>query len=106
MTAAELFQDLKTLGMPVAYKSFPEPTAPPFIVYLFTYSADMIADNVNYLDIGSFQVELYTRYKDPPTEKLVQDKLKELKLPYIKREFFIETENICQIIYEIKILGE
>lgn len=105
MTQAELFQALKTLGMPVAYGEFTQPTAPPFIVYQHAYSTGLMADNKNILDVGNFQVELYTKYKDPAKEKLVQDKLQEIELPYTKREFFIESENLRQVIYEIQLLG-
>lgn len=105
MTQAELLQALKSLGMPVAYDSFKEPTEPPFITYLFVYSSDLAADNKNAVEVDNFQVELYSRRKDLAAEKLIQDKFKELELPYIKREFFIESENLRQVIYEIQIIG-
>jgi hypothetical protein len=105
MTQAELYQALKSIGFPVAYGSFTNPVTPPFITYQFAYSSDMIADNHNYVDIGNFQVELYTDKKDLTTEKKVQDKLKELGLPYRKFETFLDTENMYQILYEIQILG-
>jgi hypothetical protein len=105
MTQAELYQALKSIGFPVAYGSFTNPVTPPFITYQFAYSSDMIADNHNYVDIGNFQVELYTDKKDLTTEKKVQDKLKELGLPYRKFETFLDTENMYQTLYEIQILG-
>ncbi|MEK4181728.1 hypothetical protein NSQ61_20005 [Aeribacillus sp. FSL K6-1121] len=105
MTQAELYQALKSIGYPVAYGSFPSPVTPPFITYQFAYSSDMIADNHNYVDIGNFQVELYTDKKDLAAEKKVQDKLKELGLPYRKFETFLDTENLYQILYEIQLIG-
>lgn len=105
MTQAELFQELKSLGLPIIYDSFNGPTTPPFITYLFTYDSDLKADNHNYAEISNFQVELYTRRKDLAAEKLVQDKLKELRLPYAKREFFIESESLRQVIYEVQLIG-
>jgi hypothetical protein len=105
MTQAELLQALKSIGYPVTYGSFKSPVVPPFITYQFAYSSDMIADNHNYVDIGNFQVELYTDKKDLAAEKKVQDKLKELGLPYRKFETFLDTENLYQILYEIQILG-
>ena len=106
MTQAELYQALKSLGMPVAYGSFSTPVTPPFITYQFAYSSDLIADNQNYVDISNFQVELYTAKKDLAAEKLVQDKLKELGLPYAKTEAWIEEEKLYQIIYEVQLIGE
>lgn len=110
MKQEELHAALKSIGLPVAYDEFvstPEWPAPepPFITYQFSYSSDMTADNHNYLDIANFQIELYTIDKDLPTEKLVQDKLKELRLPYSKIGASIESEQMKQIIYEIQLIG-
>ncbi|MDP4158385.1 MAG: hypothetical protein Q8911_01290 [Bacillota bacterium] len=110
MRQAELFTALKSLGMPVAYGEFvstPEHPAPPppFITYQFANSSDIMADNYNYVDVGNFQIELYTNKKDLTKEKLVQDKLKELRLPYSKSGIWIEEEKMYQIIYEIQLIG-
>lgn len=105
MTIAELNQALKTIGYPVAYHHFTSPPNPPYLVYLFTYSNDMIADNQNYVEISNFQVELYNIKKDPVTEKLVEGKLKELELPYTKTETFIESEGLFQVLYLFQTIG-
>jgi hypothetical protein len=105
MTQAELYQALKSIGYPVAYGSFSSPVTPPFITYQFAYSNDMMADNINYVPIENFQVELYTDKKDLATEQKVQDKLKELGLPYRKFETYLDEEKVYQILYEIQILG-
>ncbi|SFR15252.1 hypothetical protein [Desulfoscipio geothermicus] len=103
MTQAELYAALKTLGLPVAYGEFTEPTAPPFITYQFSYSGDLMADNQNYVELSNFQVELYTATKDLASEALVQDKLKELGLPYRKIEAWLEEEKLRQVVYEIQL---
>jgi len=105
MTHAELFTALKTLGLPVAYGSFTVPTTPPFITYQFTYGNDLMADNQNAIAVDNFQVELYTKTKDLTREKLVQDKLKELELPYYKSEIWIDEEKMYQVVYEIQLTG-
>ncbi|MBE2905405.1 hypothetical protein HPJ99_06870 [Anoxybacillus flavithermus] len=105
MTQAELYQALKSIGYPVAYSSFSSPVTPPFITYQFAYSNDLIADNINYVSIDDFQIELYTAKKDLVAEQKVQDKLKELGLPYRKFEAYLDSEKLFQIIYEIQILG-
>lgn len=105
MTEAELNQALKTIGLPVAYHSFKKAPSPPYLVYLFSYSGDMMADNQNYVEVSNFQVELYNTKKDPVTEKLVQDKLKELGLPYTKTETYIESEGLFQVLYLIQTIG-
>ncbi len=106
---SELAQALESTTIPVAYREFkdtkknPAPL-PPFITYQFAYGSDFVADNQNYVDIENFQIELYTSKKDPGTEKLVQDKLKELRLPYSKVEFFLESEELIQVIYEVQLI--
>ncbi|MEV2910160.1 hypothetical protein ABNF65_16380 [Paenibacillus larvae] len=106
MNQKELFTALHSIGLPVAYGEFQSPApTPPFITYQFVYSRDMIADNFNYLEISNIQIELYTAKKEPATEKLVQDKLKELRLPYAKTEAWLHDEKLRQIIYEIQLIG-
>lgn len=105
MTQGELFQSLKEIGYPVAYAKFESDPTPPYLVYLFSYSNDLIADNINYLEISNFQIELYTTKKDLAAEKRVQDKLKELGLPYSKTETYLDSEKLFQVIYEIQIIG-
>lgn len=106
MTQAELYSALKSLGMPVAYLAFKTEVAPPFITYHYSYPSDLMADNKNYLEISNFQVELYTVMKDLGSEKLVQNKFKELDIPYVKTEFWLDDEKLHQIIYEIQLIGE
>jgi len=110
MTQAELFTALETLGLPVAYGEFidtPENPAPspPFITYQFAYSSDQMADNQNYAGISNFQVELYSKIKDLVNEAAIEALLKTNRLPYIKREFFLDSENLRQVVYEIQLIG-
>lgn len=110
MTPEELATALVSTGLPVAYGEFinteenPAP-GPPFITYQFAFDSDLKADNQNYAEIGNYQVELYTDRKDPVREKLVQDKLKELRLPYEKTETWIESERLRQVVYDIQLIG-
>ena len=111
MTLQELYTELKAIGYPVAYSHFldtpqnPAPN-PPFIVYREAYSSDLMADNQNYVGISNVQVELYTDRKDLASESAVQNKLKELGLPYAKTEAYLEDEKLFQVIYEIQLIGE
>ncbi|MGG1673320.1 hypothetical protein ACIFOE_22315 [Paenibacillus sp. NRS-1783] len=110
MDQAGLFQALKSIGLPVAYSHFtvtqqnPAP-APPFITYQFAYSSDVMADNQNYLEVSNYQVELYTTKKDLAAEKKVQDKFKELGIPFSKLESWLDDEKLFQILYEIQLIG-
>jgi hypothetical protein len=110
MRQAELYQLLESVGYPLAYGEFistpelPSPD-PPFIVYQFGYSGDLMADNRNYVDISNFQVELYTNIKDLAAEQRVQDALSSAELPYSKTEIRLDDESMYQIIYEIQLIG-
>lgn len=110
MNQPELYSSLKSLGLPVAYSAFTEtPTSPlpkpPFITYQFAYDNDVIADNINFVEISNFQVELYTKIKDMAAEKLVQDKFKSLEMTYSKTEAWLDSEKLFQIVYEIQLIG-
>lgn len=105
MTQTDLYTALKSLGMPVAYGEFTQPTVPPFITYQFAYSSDLVADNQNYVEVSNLQVELYTTTKDLVHEGLIQDLLKSLYLPYRKIETRLDSEKMYQIIYEIQLIG-
>lgn len=110
MTLQELYTALKAIGYPVAYSHFedtpqnPAPN-PPFIVCREAYSNDLMADNQNYVPVSNVQIELYTDRKDPAAEAAVQNKLKELGLPYSKIETYIEDERLFQVIYETQLIG-
>lgn len=109
MTQQELYQALKSLGLPVAYSHFTETAGkpipdPPYIIYLASTPNDFKADNRNYHKIRGYQIELYTAKKDLAVEKLLEDKLDELELPYTGLETFLESESMYQRIYDIQLI--
>lgn len=109
MTQAELYQALESIGLPITYSHYDAdennpPPHPPYMIYLFSDSDDFMADGVNFKSIDNFQVELYTNKKDLASEKLIQDKLKELELPYYKMETWVDTEKLFQVVYLIQII--
>ncbi len=110
MTLAELHTVLVATGLPVAYGEFnstPEHPAPPppFITYQFTASDDVMADNQNFAEVSSLQIELYTTKKDPTREAVLQGILTAQGLPYSKLEARLESERLRQVIYEIQLIG-
>lgn len=105
MTYLDLMQAMRGLGFPCAYHHFPTAPEPPYTVVLYTYSSDLQADNQNYADVGNYQLELYHNVKHPPSEKLIENKLKELRIPYEKVETYIESERLYQVIYRVRLIG-
>jgi hypothetical protein len=109
MTLAELKKILDATGYPVAYSHFtatennPIP-APPYITYLVVYSSNFMADNKVYKKISNIQIELYTTKKDLVAESKLETVLDNNEIPYDSTETFIESENLFQKIYEVRLI--
>jgi len=109
MTITKLVSILKETEYPVFYSHFnvtdsnPAPE-PPYITYIFAGSANLYADNKVYKKIDNIQIELYTNIKDLQVEKKIEDLLNLDEIPYETNEIFIESENIFQKIYEVRMI--
>ena len=101
MDEATLFTLLKTTNMPVAYHHFTSPPSPPYIVYLFSYSSNFGADNKVYDAEKNFQVELYTKTKDPTSEALIEGLFDAHEIYWDKTETYIDSEGLYQVLYDI-----
>ena len=101
MDEVTLFNLLKSTGLPVAYHHFVSPPAPPYIVYLLSYSSNFGADNKVHSQADNYQVELYTTIKDPASEKLVEDLFDANDIFWDKTETYIDSEDLYQVLYEI-----
>lgn len=97
----ELYNLLSTLGLPVSYRFFKSPPAPPYIVYLLSYSDNFGADNKVYSKEDNYQVELYSTKKDLASEKKIEDLFDSNDIYYEKTETYIESEGLYQVLYEI-----
>lgn len=98
-----LLNILKSTGLKVAYNNFKTPPSLPYLVYLFTDSDNVGADNKVYKKRNNYQVELYSKLKDMALEKLVEDALDENDIFYDKTETYIDSEGLYQILYEIQV---
>ncbi len=101
MDEVTLFNLLKSTGLPVAYHHFTSPPSPPYIVYLFAYSSNFGADNKVHSQADNYQVELYTKTKDPAAETLIEDLFDANEIYWEKTETYIESEGLYQVLYEI-----
>lgn len=109
MTLEEINLILQATGLPVAYSHFVESDnsplpEPPFIVYLVVYSSNFMADNKVYKSIQTVQIELYTDKKDLESEAILENVLNENELPYQTTETFIDSEQLFQKIYEVRLI--
>ncbi|MDI9479520.1 MAG: hypothetical protein QM229_01800, partial [Bacillota bacterium] len=67
----------------------------------FAYSSNFGADNKVHKEIPNYQVELYTKTKDPAAEALIEGLFDDNDIYWEKTETFIESEGLYQVLYEI-----
>ncbi|PGA24099.1 hypothetical protein COL80_18640 [Bacillus thuringiensis] len=109
MTLGELTKILEATGYPVAYSHFtatpgkPVPK-PPYICFLVDGSSNMMADNKVHHQISDVSIEIYTIKKDLIAESKLEKALDDHDLPYESFEAFIESENMYQKIYEMRLI--
>ena len=103
MTERELYEQLQTTGLRVAYRAFDESNVPemPFLVYFFERSNNFSADGLVHQKIDHYQVQLFTKKKDPQTEALVEAAL---GFTFWQKEEFEEDDEACsRIVYEVEV---
>ena len=106
MTRIEVASMVESIGLPYAYYQFDENTAqaPPFVVFFYTDSNDVYADQKNYQKIDGLSIEFYSAEKDFDTEETIETILNEAGLTYYKEQNYIDSEKIWQTAYDMEIL--
>ena len=97
---------VESIGLPYAYYQFDEGTGqiPPFVVFFFTSSDDVYADDTNYQKIDGLSIEFYSSEKDFDTEDAIETILNEHGLTYYKEQNRIDSEKMWQTAYDMEIL--
>ncbi len=103
MTLEELKTILDQSGIPFAYHHWETKKEPPYGVYLLVYDNQFYADGELYYWTGHYQIELYTKQKDPKTEGKVERALSEAGIPFDKSETYLDSEKLYEILYEIEV---
>ena len=106
MQYAEVANVIAGIGLPYAYRTFPQSTSkiPPYIVYYYTGTDDLYADNSNYQEIAAVRIELYTRNKDFASERLVETQLRDNGFSWSKEEVYVDEEKMYLIVYESEVI--
>lgn len=106
MTRKEVATMVASIGLPYAYYQFDEDTAqaPPFVVFFFSTSNDLYADQTNYQRIDSLSIEFYSSEVDFDTEETIEAILNDAGLTFYKEQSFIESERIWQTAYDMEIV--
>lgn len=105
MTLEEINTLLKTSGLPVVYRAWPDGSAPPlpWICYLETSPDNFAADGGVYHSSRGITVELYTRHKSPDVEAQVEAVLTGAGIYWEKTETYIDSERCYQFSYDIEV---
>ena len=106
MTYKEIATMVSSIDLPFSYYQFPKGTdqAPPFVVFFYSQTDDLYADESNYQRIVQLNIELYTREKDFEKEAAVEGILQNSGLSYYKEENYIDSEKMYQIAYEMEVI--
>lgn len=110
MTRKELYEVLKSIGLPIAYYQFkegdkdnPVPSL-PYMVYYYPSRNDESADGINYAKVYTLNIELYTKDKDFGMEDKVEGVLESNDLFYIKSESYLNDEQMYEVLYEMEVI--
>ena len=110
MTRKELYQILKSIGLPIAYYQFkegdkdnPVPSL-PYMVYYYPSRTDESADGINFAKVYTLNIELYTKEKDFDTEDKVESTLTDADIYYTKSESYLNDEQMYEVLYEGEVI--
>ena len=89
----------------VAYRAFPVSAAPdlPFICFYEVDTSNFLADSKVYKKITTVNIELYSDQKDTTSESAIESMFDANLLVWEKAEYYIDDENMLQVVYEIAI---
>lgn len=110
MTLAELKTALEGVNNgafvgKVAYRAFPINAAPdlPFICFYEVDTNNFLADSVVYKKITNVSIEFYSNQKDLTSEAAIESMLDSNLLVWDKAEYYIDNEDMLQVVYDIEI---
>lgn len=97
-----IYQTLKTTGLPCAYSHFKKAQKPPYLVYIGNGQDTFDADNTHYWRRNNYQVEYYFTEKSEQNEAVIEEKLLENGFIYTKSDdVFIQDEGVYVIYYQV-----
>jgi len=106
MTYQDILNILSEIDLPFAYDHFAEGESPdpPFAVFLFPRSNNFGADNKVWSKANVLRIEIYTDYKQPDIEAVVEGVLDAHELYYDKTETWIPDERLYEVLYEMEVI--
>lgn len=106
MSIDEIKQMLDEMGIEYRYHHFEteDAIAPPFLIWILPESNNFMADGITYRGIQELDLELYTDNKNFVLEKTVENILNIHEIPWNKKEIYIESENMYEVLYEMEVI--
>lgn len=104
MTIQDFYELLAATKLPVTYEVWRTDDVPPmpFITYRLANTNNFGADNKVQAVINHFEVELWTKDKEPQTEAVLEEAL--ANMYWDKDESFIAAENCFYILYDVEVI--
>lgn len=105
MTQKQFGDMLAASGLPVAYLAFPADDCPemPFITFQETGTNNVSADGVVYQKVSIYQVDLFTKDKDPTAELALENALSAYF--WNKYQTVEDTEACQRYTYTLEVFG-
>lgn len=103
MTYQELKDLLDGLRIPFTFHHWAKPPQMPYGVYFDPYTDNFAADDIVYLKICHFNIEIYVRQRDPSLEERLEKILTDAELFWDKTATYIDSEQFYQVSYEIEV---
>lgn len=107
MELSEVYNRLKTLGIPVSYLRFNTPQELPFVVYYEDGASVEGADNLNLFRRVDITIALYCDKKTPKLERQIESLFPDIPLEkspdiYLSDENMFMTEYTFETIQDIQ----
>lgn len=101
-----IFDALEETELPVAFNYWEIGQVPalPYIVFTFPDNNDFVADNSNYAEIVTLEVNLYCPRKSIETEQAVEAVLSEYFGPYFKTSIYVSADNMQETTYTMEVV--
>lgn len=106
MTYTEIAELIDSIGYPSAYYEFNDETekAPPFIAFWYEDHNYLYADDSNYAEVTTLNIEFYDNNKNFEAEQAIEDALDAAGLTWAKAETWIDTERMYEVVYSADIV--
>lgn len=95
---------LSETGIQYEYMEFEVGTiSPPYIVWYLDESRGFYADGINYLNVHSVAIELYTDEYDRALEERIETVLRKHDIGFKAQRTYLNDENMYETIYLVEV---